>query len=313
VGFGGKLDAARLGTLGSVDLLSYVGAMDYALSPFAPISQRPRVEDATDLDGDGLCADPGRCPNGTELLPDYTRFPQLAFTPAREQQRRTEVVVPPLPPGLDTAVLAAVEGTAASGLIPLGLSSRAGGAPAEDGTRPVGSVVLRSGAPYGGVETGRPGVWVTAATFGGGGTAASGNLSARLSRGTSLPARVVLPPFLPIPEGASYNLFTRVFSPGQPGWNALASAGATVGRLTLTGTESRHLVYFGLEGGQTALTVPESPPGAAIDAASQSTGLEITGFGLPVGMSWDSLLDLQGANLTQLPELLEAYSRFRTP
>jgi hypothetical protein len=313
VGFGGKFDPAQLPILGSADLLGYVGAMDYALAPYVPVSQLPRVPDASDLDGDGLCADAQRCPDGSEEIADYSRFPQLAFTPRREQQRRTEVVVPPLPPGLDTAVLAAVEGTSESGLIPVGLSSRAGGAPSADGSRPVGPVILRSGAPYGGVETGLPGIWATAAALGGGGTATAGdNLSARLARAPSLPERVVLPPFLPVAEGSSYDPFTRVFSPGQPQWNALGSAGATVGRLTLTGTDSRHLVYFALSGSQTALRVPESPPGGGIDAASQSPSVEVTGLEMAAGVTWDSLLDLQGANLTQLPGLLVGYSRFRS-
>ena len=201
-------------------------------------------------------------------------------------------------------------GSGEAGLLPLGFSSRAGGAPNPDGTRPVAPVVLRSGAPYGGVEAGLPGIWATAAALGAG-AGNPGNLSARVTRGGTLPARVVLPPFLPVPEGSSYSASSRAFSPGQPRWNALGSAGATVGRVVLSGTDSRHVVWFALSGGQASLRVPEPPAGAGLDAASQAAALEVTGFQLSGGVTLDGLVDLPGANLTRLSEWLQGYSRFR--
>ena len=312
VGFAGKFDPTQLNVLGTADLLSYAGAMDYALSPFTQIPLLPEVADTTDLNGNGRCSDPAKCPAGPEDLPDYLHFPQLSFTPAREQQRRTEVVLPALPSGLDTAIVSAVEGTAESGLVPLGFASSAGGLPNPDGSRPVAPVVLRSGAPYGGLEVGLPGVWATAAALGAG-VPGTGNVSARLARSGSLPTRVVLPPFLPVPTGSSYDPSTRVFSPGQPGWNALASAGANVARLVLGGTDSRRVVYFALSGNQSSLYIPELPADVGPDAAATAATLDVTGLQLQSGMALDGLLDVQGSNLQHLSVLLEGYSRSRVP
>ena len=125
IAFAGKLPLARATSLRPTDVLAYTGAMDFALQAFTPVSHLPFVPDETDLDGDGLCSDTTRC-QGSEDLPDYGRFTGLTHRPRREQLRRTEVVVPNLPSGLDTAVIAAVELSSEAGLMPLGLASADG-------------------------------------------------------------------------------------------------------------------------------------------------------------------------------------------
>jgi hypothetical protein len=307
VAFAGKVALSQAASLRPVDLLTYAGAMDYALQPFTSITHRPHEPDMSDLDGDGLCADAQRCPQGSEELPAYERFTGLSHRPRREQLRRTEVVLPPLPAGLDMAVVAAVEISTEAGVAPLGLAARAGGAPQPDGTRPVGTVLLRSGAPYGGAEVGRPGVWALATSTTGG----SGATSGWLVQGDTLPLRVSVPAFLPLPS-ASYAPERRTLTPAPASWSALAQAGAGLARVTLTGTQERHVVYLPLEAGQGALQLPESPPGAGADPAGQpGASLEIVALKLVAGQAPADLLDTPGSNLLQAPRVLEAWSRSR--
>jgi hypothetical protein len=307
VAFAGRTGLARVGALGSTDLLSYTGAMDYALQGFTAVPHLPRVPDTTDLDGDGLCADAARCPQGSEDVPDYFRLPGFSHRPRREQLRRTEVVLPRLPPGLDTAVVSAVEVSGEAGLVPLGFSSRAAGAPLPDGTRPVEAVLLRSGAPYAGVEAGTPGVWALATQ----GTAGGGNASGRLVRGPTLPTRVQVPAFLPLPA-ATWDAGRRAVRPTGGGWGALTQAGAELGRVTLTGPRGRHVVLFSLVGGVATVRVPESPAPAGEDPAGQAgTSLEVVAMDFSAGIGAEEALDAAGPNLTGLPVILDGYSSSR--
>jgi len=307
VAFAGRTELALAASLGSTDLLAYTGAMDYALQAFAPVPLRPRVPDTSDLDADGLCSDTSRC-QGSEDLPDYFALPGFSHRPRREQLRRTEVVLPRLPAGLDTAIASAVELSSEAGLVPLGFASRTGGAPAPDGTRPLEPILLRSGAPYGGVELGTPGVWVFATRV----AEARGDTTGRLVRGASLPTRVELPAFLPVPAGG-YSVSGRTFTPAAERWTALARAGAELARITFTGPRSRHVVLLPLVEGQAPLRLPESPPGIGEDPAAQESATgEIVSLDLSSGISREDALDLEGSNLTGLPLMLDAYSRARS-
>ncbi len=307
VAFAGKTGLTQLGTLGSTDLLAYTGAMDYALQAFAPIPLLPRVPDLNDLDGDGLCADAAACPQGSEDVPDYFRLPGFSHRPRREQLRRTEVVVPRLPPGLDTAVVSAVEVSAEAGLVPLGFSARTAGAPLPDGTRPVEPMLLRSGAPYAGVEAGTPGVWAMATQ----GTAGGGSLSGRIVRAPTLPTRAEVPPFLPLPV-ASYDATRRTLAPAAGNWTALVQVGAELGRVTLTGPRGRHVVLFALGANVAAVRVPESPGPAGEDPAGQAGAtLAVAAMDLSAGISAEEALGVDGPNLTGLPVILDAYSNSR--
>lgn len=305
VAFAGRTELARLASLGSTELLAYTGALDYTLQAFTPIPLRPRVPDTSDVDADGRCADPQACPEGPEEVPDYFNLPGFSHRPRREQLRRTEVVLPRLPSGLDTAILSAVEVSAEAGLVPLGFSSRTGGPPAPDGTRPLEPVLLRSGAPYGGVELGTPGVWVFATQA----AQARGDTSGRLLRGPRLPTRVEVAPFLPLP-GAAYAVDRRTLTPAAERWTALARAGAELARVTITGPRGRHVVFLPLVEGQAPLRLPEAPSGAGEDPATLQTATgEIVAMDLSADITREMALDLSGENLTGLSLFLDAYSR----
>jgi hypothetical protein len=307
VAFAGKVPLARATSLRPTDLLAYSGAMDYALQSFTSISHLPYAPDVTDIDGDGLCSNLQSC-QGSEDLPDYNRFTGITHRPRREQLRRTEVVLPNLPSGFDTAVIAAVELSAEAGLVPMGLASRTGGTAQPDGTRPVQPVLLRSGAPYGGAEEAVPGVWAfaTSATSG-------ASVSGHIVRGPTLPTRVSLPEFLPVPT-ASYTPASRTFTPSAESWSALAGKGVGLVRVTLTGARGRHVVFLALEASGAALQVPDSPAGADTDPAGQTgVGLEVAALRLSEGRSAEELLDAPGVNLLQLPLTLDGYSRSRPP
>ncbi|HEX8700410.1 MAG TPA: hypothetical protein VF815_16295 [Myxococcaceae bacterium] len=308
VAFAGRTELALAATLGPTDLLAYTGAMDFALQAFTPIPLRPRVPDTTDLDADGLCADASRCTLGTEDLPDYFALPGFSHRPRREQLRRTEVVLPRLPAGLDTAIASAVELSSEAGLVPLGFASRTGGAPAPDGTRPLDPILLRSGAPYGGVEAGTPGVWVFATRV----AEARGDTTGRLIRSASLPTRVEVPAFLPLPSG-TYSVAQRTFTPSSDRWTALARAGADLARVTFTGPRSRHVVLLPLREGQLPFRLPDSPSGIGEDPAAQESATgEIVSLDVSPGITREDALDLMGVNLTGLPLFLDAYSRARS-
>jgi hypothetical protein len=308
VAFAGRSDLALAANLGSTDLLAYTGAMDYTLQAFTPVPLRPRVPDTTDLDADGRCSDTTRCPQGPEELPDYFALPGFSHRPRREQLRRTEVVLPRLPAGLDTAIASTVELSAEAGLIPLGLSSRTGGAPAPDGTRPLDPILLRSGVPYGGVEIGTPGIWAFATRA----AEARGDTTGRLVRHSSLPTQVLIPPFLPMPAG-TYSAAQRTFTPGAESWTALSRAGAELARITFTGPRSRHVVLLPLMEGQPSLHLPDSPPGIEEDPSSQESATgEIISMDLSAPTTFDELLAVGGANLMALSLHLDAYSRARS-
>ncbi|XXF75032.1 Ig-like domain-containing protein [Myxococcaceae bacterium GXIMD 01537] len=309
VAFAGKAGVARLGTLGSLDLLAYSGAMDYALQGFTHIPRFPRVPDASDLDGDGLCSDAVRCASGSEDLPDYFRFPGFSHRPRREQLRRTEVVLPRLPSGLDTAVASAVEVSAEAGLVPLGFASRTAGAPLPDGTRTVDPLLLRSGAPYGGIEAGTPGVWALALQAANTGRDESG----RIVRASTLPTRVEVPAFLPVPS-ASHDAARRSVIPLPASWNALSQGGAQMLRVTLTGARGRHVLLAPLDGPPpSALRIPDAPASApGEDPATQATArVEVVAMDFSAGVTAAEALDLAGPNLVGLSSILEGYSRSR--
>jgi hypothetical protein len=299
VSFAGRTTSAQFTSARSTDLLAYTGAMDYTVQPFHSFVPHPQVPDWADVDGDGLCADPQLCPLGTEQVPDYLSFTALSFTPRHEQTRRTEVVVPDLPQGTDTAVIAVVQAERESGLLPLGFSSSAGGAPAPDGTRPVAPIVLRSGPERGGVEAGLPGVWALAVQA----ANAQGSQAGRVLRAATLPTRAVLPPFLPLPTGAGFDPVTRLFTPGQPAWNAAASAGGHLARVDLTGSETRHRVYFGVTGAQTQVNLPPSPAAGGLDPAGEA-GARLRVTVLVAGSA------PQGAGPREPAERVDAYSRW---
>ena len=197
----------------------------------------------------------------------------MNFTPKREQKRRTEVVLPKLPSTLDTVVIAAAEVGAEGGLLPIGFSSVNAGPAGPDGTRTVPTVVLRSGTPYGGLELSTPGIWAL------GGNNAGNSYSGRLTRGTTLPVKVLVAPFLPVPTNPSYQVAGRTFAPGQPQWSSVYSSGGELARVGLTGSEQRHVLYFAIGSGQTTIAVPPTPSGPGADPRFAGNGEDGGGGG----------------------------------
>ncbi|HEX8700709.1 MAG TPA: hypothetical protein VF815_17795, partial [Myxococcaceae bacterium] len=259
VAFAGKADWAQvLGSGAAPELLSYTSAMDYALQGFASIPLRPRVPDlSSDLDSDRFCSGGSGdedCILGPEDIPDYYRLPGFNMAPRREQTRRTEVVLPELPASLDTVVLSAVQSCDELGLVPLGFSSQGARAPLESGARSLRPVLLRSGAPYGGVEAGTPAIWAFATQR----FEARGDVSGRILRGPTLPTQVSVPAFLPLPS-ASYAPAHRTLTPSPTNWSALSAQGVSLARVSLTGPRGRHVVLVPLAKALPALRIPEAP------------------------------------------------------
>ncbi|MFT3843176.1 MAG: hypothetical protein QM723_39695 [Myxococcaceae bacterium] len=238
IAFAGRGNLNQVTALRSTQFLSYVGAFDYALQPWVSMPALARVPDTTDVNNNGLCTDTQQCPMGTEDVPDYAHFPMLNLAPQRQQKERTEVILPKLPSTLDTVVVSVTQISPDTGMLPLGFSSVAAGAPGNDGTRPVPNVVLQSGSPYGGVEVGLPALWALA------GSAAGNQQSGRLVRGDPLPESVSVAPFLPAASGSSWSATMRSFIPGQPDWASVYSNGADVARVSITGSEARHTILL---------------------------------------------------------------------
>jgi hypothetical protein len=307
VAFAGKLGPPVTYLEGPMALLSRTAAMDFALEPSHSIPLLPLIEDrCIDLDKDDRCGY-GCCPE-TEEIPNYYGMPQLSLRPGREQPRRTEVAVPDLPPELDTAVVSAGVLLADAGLVPLGFAARTGGLPGPDGRRPVGTILLRSGAPYGGVEAGAPALWAFATRI----AEDRGALSGRLVRAPTLGAHVRVPGFLPLPL-ASYDPRHRTLTPEPRRWASLQQEGASLARAIFTGPQSRHVVLFSLDTALPSLRLPDAPDEGGVDAAAlSSASAEVAALALTPGVTPEEALDLQGPNLLSLTDFLEAYSRART-
>jgi len=305
VGYAGRGELEQALTARSVDFLGYLGSFDYALDSQIVLSPRLHVPDTTDINGNGLCTNPQQCPMGSEQVPDYANFTRLSMTPGRQQGVRTEVVLPRVVQTVTTVLVSAVQIDSEAGLLPVGFASRTPGMPGSDGTRPVDSVTLRSGAPYNGLEIARPGLWVVATNAQGTG------LSARLTRYPALPLRAVVEPLLPWPAQGSYAPDARTFSPGQPAWSSVYSSGAELARVSITGTEQRHVIYFAIDGAQTSVSVPATPTGPGLDPAAQATpGLEVVTVDLSAGVSVDEVISMRGVNLSNWVIGIDGYSRF---
>jgi len=301
----GRSELTQLLTLRSTDFLGYLGAFDYALSPSLNVTAKPMVPDTADVDNDGLCSNPTKCPMGTEDVPDWAHFAMANYQPGRQQQLRTEVVMPKVPSNVDQVLVSAVETHPAVGMLPVGFASATPGAPNSDGTRDVGTITLRSGPPYGGVEVARPGVWAM------GVSAQTGALTARLTRGATLPAKVLIAPFLPLPANPSYTPGTRTFHPGQPEWASVYSSGGELARVSITGEDERHTIYFRLVGTQTDIVVPQAPAGPGVDPAGEaSPKLEVVAVDLMSSVQPDDLYTLAGVNLSNWAGALDGYCRF---
>jgi len=299
----GNLD--ELGTLRSVDLLSYIGSADFALLQSVDLSSRLDVPDTADVNGNGLCTNPQKCPMGSEDVPDWAGFARLSMSPNRQLNRRTEVVLPRVPSTLDTVVVAGIEEDAFRGALPTGFASKAAGAPGNDGTRPVDPVMLRTGVPFASVESSTPGIWSIALS-----TRSSAESARVFHAADALPVKVAVQPFLPLPGPGTLSPLTRTWTAKQPEWASLYSTGAEVGRLAITGAQVRHTVYFPISLGQTTVEVPRAPNGPGSDPAIEpSAALEVAGVDLSSTSSWDEVVSFPGVNLSSWNSVIDGYSR----
>lgn len=290
--------------LRSIDVLSYLGAFDYAHVPGIAFSPKPFVADSSDVDGDGLCSNMQRCPMGSEDVPDYARFTPLAFQPRRQQKLRTEVVLPRVPSTFDTILVASALFDDRAGMLPTGFASKTPGMTGSDGMREVEPVTIRGGPAYNGLEIATPGIWALAGNAGG--TASSG----RLVRSTVLGSRVLITPFLPAPAMATYTPGNRTLNPGQPAWASVFSTGGELGRVALTGTDTRHVIYFAMANGQTAIVWPSAPTGPGQDPSAQAmTKLEVVAVDLIGGVSVEQVFDASGVTLSSWSSVIDGYSR----
>lgn len=290
--------------LRSIDVLSYLGAFDYAHVPGIAFSPKPFVPDSTDIDGDGLCSNAQRCPMGSEDVPDYAHFTQLSFQPRRQQKLRTEVVLPKVPSTFDTVLVASALFDERAGMLPTGFTSQTPGMAGMDGLKPVDPVTVRGGPAYNGLEIATPGIWALAAN------AAGTASSARLVRSTVLGSRVLVTPFLPAPAMAAYSPGNRTVNPGQPAWSSVFSTGGELGRISLTGTDTRHVIYFAMASGQSALIWPTPPTGPGQDPAAQAMPkLEVVAVDLIGGVSVEQIFDAAGVTLATWATVIDGYSR----
>lgn len=290
--------------LRSVDVLSYLGAFDYEQQRNTAFAPRAMVPDATDVDGDGLCSNMTKCPMGSEDVPDYARFTPLTFQPSRQQRLRTEVVVPSVPSTFDTVLVSSALFDRQAGMLPTGFASGTLKQAGADGLKPVDPVIVRGGPAYNGLEVATPGLWVLAANAGG------TQFSGRLLRSPVLGSRVLTTPFLPAPADASYSIVDRALNPGQPAWNSVLSTGGELGRASLTGTDTRHVIYFPITQGQTEVKWPTCPTAPGQDPAAQANSkLELVGVDLVQGVSLDALFDTAGVTLATWSDVIDGYAR----
>ncbi len=290
--------------LRSIDVLSYLGAFDYAQLPDIAFTPRLFVADVSDVDGDGLCSNAQRCPTGVDDVPDYANFTPLSFQPSRQQKLRTEVVLPSVAADVDTVVLASILIDERAGMLPTGFASKTPGAAGADGQRPVEPTTLRGGSAYNGLETAGTGLWALA------GNAAGTSLSGRIHRSTPLSSKVLIVPFLPTPAQSAYSPEDRSVNLGQPAWASIFSAGAELGRVAITGSDTRHVVYFAMSNAQTALAWPSTPLGPGKDPAAEATfGLEVVAVDLKDDVTVDQLFDASGVTLSSWPSVVDGYSR----
>ncbi len=191
------------------------------------------------------------------------------------------------------------------GLLPTGFASRTPNPAGQDGLRAVDPVVVRGGAAHNGTEVAPTGIWALAVTTDG------DAFSARVSVPPQLGSQHLMRPFLPAPANASWSATTRTFNLGQPVWSSIFSNGGDLGRVSLTGSETRHVLYFPMGNGQNELTWPSVPPGGAgVDPAEESAAqFELVAVDLINSVTLNSLFDAPGLTLSTWARAVDGYSR----
>lgn len=279
---GGAFDPQTLTTLGATDVLAYAANMQVDFSSEIGVPLLPLGSDA-----------------GVQTGPDYALFPSVRGQPSRIQSERTEIQLPSLPAGLDTAIIVRAQSTANAGLVFDGLTSRTGGAPAPDGSRALGTVLIASAPPFGGVESGESALWVHGYASAGAGSAGA------IVRAGALPGIVAIPALPSLPTGTSFDTGSRTLSMG-PTWSSLGAT--SVGRWIATDNVSRHVVYLPVST-RTQWRIPAAPTTGAPDALAAPTTSETSA--LAFGSSFDATFDLTTVKIADPSSTLQLYSRAR--
>lgn len=304
VAFATRGELNQLATLRSVDVLSYVGSADFTIGAQVEIATRLDVPDTADVNGNGLCSNPQRCPMGTEDVPDWAGFSRLSLGPNQVLSRRTEVALPRVPAALDTVVVAGLLMDPVRGALPVGFASKTPGAPM-DSTRPVEPAVLRTGVPFAGLETAPSAVWTVALS-----TRSTAETGRVLRLPAVMPLKVAAQPFLPLAAPGTYAPSTRTWTPGAAEWASLYTSGAEVGRVGLTGSTVRHTMYFPVTLGQTSVSLPSAPMGPGSDPGQESmVDLEVVAVDLADVFPWDEVTSFEGVNLGAWNAVIDGYSR----
>jgi hypothetical protein len=295
----------QLALLRSVDLLGYLGAADVDVGPEVEVApRRPLIVDTVDVDADGLCANPTRCPAGTELVPDYAGFTRTTLRPKRGQRLRTEVVLARLPSTFSSVLAGVFSLSPRVGGVPLGFASATPGTVGRDGTRAVGPIQLKSAPPFNGLEVYDTAVWAVA-------TDPQGRRSSGvLAAGERLNPRTVMRNWLPALEG-TIDANARAFVPTAASWASAISGGAQFARVTATGVDVSHTIYAPTNPGQLRIGAPSIPTLPASDPwLDRDAALEVVVIAPTLGATVAQLTDAAGVNLLWLAPNLSAWSRF---
>jgi hypothetical protein len=126
-----------------------------------------------------------------------------------------------------------------------------------------------------------------------------------------LPTSVQVTPLLPAPTGGAFSLVTRAFTPGQPAWSSVYSSGGELARVSLTGTEVRHTIYFALAPNQTQVGWPVVPTGVPgkDPATEMGASLEVVAVDLVNGTTVEGLFEASGTTLVGWTSAIDGYAR----
>ncbi len=277
-------------------LLPLFNRFDHATRPLQ-LSERPRVQDSMDIDGDG---------DTTEMIPDYTDFQQVDLQPSVRQNLVTEVSVsnfPQLPDGeAELAVLLGANVLDSAGLVPLGISATND----ENGDGAPDVRNLYMAPPHGSITGGRYAVMALAFRTDGfspsGGLELPDNLSAALWTRQTLPNEVGLGTF-PDATDATVDESARSVE--------LSTDAGPMYRFQFVGTDRTWEVWTSGPPGsmgsyEHTATIPEMPGGRTdLFAAGEKSMVDA----VEVQVTLDDLAEPTGVGLREIGLVATAFNR----
>jgi hypothetical protein len=284
-GFGGGGSAAEIIAL----VLPFFESFEHDLRPLT-VEERELVEDSGDYDNDG---------DDSEIIADYTEFPELDMRPDVSQSLRTEVTLPgPITingEATDLALLIAGTAVDSVGFVPLGI-----GAATDEGSG-FGEVLLRSAPPHSGLSAGSYGILVLTFDAGDAGLGDNGidlpsNVSGRLFVGASLPTAVDFSgDFAPLPEGSSLDLDERTVT--------VDDVGAALYRVRVASAVGTWTIYSSSAGD---IELPAVPGGLPDPAEVPTVTVEAL---FTAGTSLDDLAYPAGTTLRTIDSAVTGFGR----